>query len=179
MVVLSVIVGILLMMCGFYCIFAPLPTFLTFGVVIAILLLVYGIVGIVNVIRKRAEPITLIVDILAIIVGVIAIFSPAEGLLIDVILVYVVSAWFVIQGVISIVVSIKARKIQKGWVLGLILGIIGVIIGILSFFRPMIPAIAIGLMIGIFLIESGLNMIVFATAVDSGLDENQNQNQNQ
>jgi len=36
---------------------------------------------------------------------------------------YLFAAWFVVQGVVSIYVSIKSRHENKGWVLGLILGI--------------------------------------------------------
>lgn len=166
MVVLSIIVGILLMMGGIACLFSPGATFLASGYVVAILLLIYGIVGIVNVVRKRAHPVMLIVDILAIIIGIIAIIKPGSTLAIDVLMTYLLAAWFVVQGGVSIFVSIKARAVQSGWVFGLILGIIGVLLGIYSFFNPMVSALAIGILIGIYLIEAGLSMIVLATAVD-------------
>ena len=154
------------MMGGIACLFSPGMTFLNTGYVIAILLLIYGIVGIINVIKKRAHPVQLVVDILAIIVGVMAIFRPMNTLVIDAILAYLVSAWFVIQGGISIFVSIRAKAYRKNWYWGLILGIIGLIVGIYSFFHPMVSAITIGILIGIYLIQAGLNMIVLATAVD-------------
>ncbi len=166
MVVLSIIVGILLMMGGIACLFSPGATFLASGYVVAILLLIYGIVGIVNVVRKRAHPVMLIVDILAIIIGIIAIIKPGSTLAIDVLMTYLLAAWFVVQGGVSIFVSIKARSYQSGWVFGLILGIIGVLLGIYSFFNPMVSALAIGILIGIYLIEAGLSMIVLSTAVD-------------
>lgn len=166
MVFLSVIVGVLLMMGGIACLFSPGMTFLNTGYVIAILLLIYGIVGIINVIKKRAQPVELVVDILAIIVGVLGIFRPMDTLVIDAILAYLVAAWFVIQGGISIFVSIRAKAYRKNWYWGLILGIIGLIVGIYSFFHPMVSAITIGILIGIYLIQAGLNMIVLATAVD-------------
>ena len=172
MVVLSIIVGVLLMMAGIACLFSPGATFLASGYVLAILMLIYGIVGIVNVIRKKAHPAMLVVDLLAVIIGVIAILKPGTTLAIDILMTYLVAAWFVIQGGISIYVSIKARAYQSGWVFGLILGIIGVLLGAYSFFNPMVSALAIGILIGIYLIEAGLSMIVLATAVES-VDEQQ------
>ena len=51
MVVLSIIAGVILTMGGIACLFSPGETFLATGYFIAILLLIFGIVGIINVIR--------------------------------------------------------------------------------------------------------------------------------
>ena len=171
MVVLSVIVGIILIMGGIACLFSPAATFLQTGYFIAILMLIYGIVGIVNVIKKREHPLTLIMHILAIIIGIFAIFRPMSTLVLDTILAYTVAAWFVIQGVVTIYLSITVRKAAKGWVWGLIMGIIGMLLGIYSFVHPTLSALMIGILIGIYLIEAGLNMIVLAVAVDSEIDQ--------
>ena len=171
MIVLSVIVGIILMLGGISCLFSPAATFFSTGYFIAILMLVYGIVGIINVIRKRALPITLIADILAIIVGIFAIFRPMNTLVIDAILAYLVAAWFVIHGAISIYASIMVRKTANGWYWGLIMGIIGLLVGIYSFFHPMVSALMIGILIGIYLMEAGLSMIVFATTIESDINQ--------
>ena len=48
MSVLSIVFGILLVICGFACMFTPLATFLSTGYYLLILLLVYGIFGIVR-----------------------------------------------------------------------------------------------------------------------------------
>ena len=167
MLILSVILGILLMFGGFRCLFHPAAAFLETGYFIAILLFVYGIIGIANVIRKRAQAIELIVHIPAIIIGIIAFFRPGTTLAFDAVILYLVAAWFMAQGAVSIYVSIKAKPYKKGWYWGLILGILGLILGIYSFAHPMVSVFAIGMLIGIYLIETGLNMIVLATAIDS------------
>ena len=84
---------------------------------------------------------------------------------------YLFAAWFVVQGVVSIYVSIKSRHENKGWVLGLILGIIGTLLGIISLIQPLISALAIGILISIYLIEAGLSMIVLAAAVNQNRDD--------
>ena len=170
MIVLSIICGIILVVAGFTCIFSPLGTFLASGYLVAILLLIYGIVGIVNVVKKKVHPAMLIVYILGIIVGIVSIFRPGAPLVIDAVMVYVFAAWFVVQGIISIYVSIVSRHDNRGWVFGLIIGIIGVLLGIFSFFNPMISAVAIGLLIGIYLIEAGISLMVFSTAVEAADD---------
>ena len=165
MVVLSVIAGALLIIGGVACLFHPAATFFETGYFLAILMLVYGVVGIINVIRKRAEAIELLVHIPAVIIGVIAIIRPGTTLVLDGMMVYLVAAWFVIQGVVSIYLSIKVRRIQSGWIWGLILGILGLVLGIYSFIHPMVSALTIGILVGFYLIEAGLNMIVISTAL--------------
>ena len=155
------------MMGGVVCLFNPGETFLAAGYVMTILLLIYGIIVIVRVIQKKSQPLELIPSILAVIIGIIAIFRPGTTLVIDGLMAILFAAWFIVQGIISIYVSIASRKIQKGWIwiCGLIIGIISLLLGILSFVQPLVSAVAIGILIGIYLIEAGLNMIVLATAV--------------
>lgn len=162
MVVLSVIVGVLLMICGFSCMMSPGATFFETGYFIAILMLVYGIIGIINVIGKRVPAVELIIHIPALVIGIISMIKPGTTLLIDAMMIYFVASWFLIQGVISIYVSLKVKGIKKSWIWGLILGILGVILGIYSFFHPMVAALTIGFLIGFYFIEVGLDMIALA-----------------
>lgn len=170
MVVLSIIMGVLLIMGGVSCLFHPAATFFETGYFLAILMLVYGVVGIVNVVRKRAQPIELLVHIPAIIIGVIAFLRPGTTLVVDAMMVYLVAAWFVVQGLVSIYLAIRVKRIRSGWYWGLILGILGVILGIYSFVHPLVSVLTIGILVGTYLIESGLNMIVLATAVEASVD---------
>ena len=163
MLLLTLIFGIILMIGGFSCLFHPAATFLKTGYFMTILLLVYGIIGIIRVVRKKAHPLQLIPSILAVVVGIMAVFRPGTTLLMDGLMVYLFALWFVIQGIISIYVSIKAKGVTSGWYWGLIIGIIALLLGIYSFFHPMMSVISIGILVGIYLIETGLNMIILAT----------------
>ena len=174
MTVLSIICGVLLMIGGFSCMFRPAATFFNTGYFMTILLLVYGVIGIVNVIKKEAHPLQLAVDIPAVIVGVLAIFRPGTTLLFDGFMVYLFAAWFVLQGIISIYVSYSARSFKKGWFWGLLLGIIGVILGVYSFFHPMVSVVSIGFLVGFYLVQAGLDMIVLAAAVNSASESGNN-----
>lgn len=165
MTVLSVILGVLLIFAGFSCMFTPLVTFLSTGYFITILLLVYGIMGIVRFCKKEAGGLELAVSILAVLTGVIALFRPGQTLIIDGMLLYFIAAWMLIQGVMSIVLSIRVRKESKGWFWGLIAGILGVIVGVISFSNPILTALGTGVMIGIYFIESGFDMIVLGCAL--------------
>ena len=167
MTVLSFICGAVLLITGISCMLRPAATFFNTGYFMTILLLVYGITGIVNVIKKKAYPLRLAVDIPAILIGVIALFRPGTTLLFDSFMVYLFALWFVLQGLLSVYISYSARKIRKGWIWGLILGILGIILGIYSFFHPVVSVISIGLLVGFYLIQAGLDMIVLAAAADT------------
>jgi len=170
MTVISIILGILLIFAGFSCMFTPLATFLSTGYFITILLLVYGIMGIVRFCKKEAGGLELVVSILAVLAGVFALFRPGQRLLIDGLVLYFIATWLIIQGVISIVLSIQVRKERKGWVWGLIAGILGVVAGILSFAHPVLTALGAGVMIGLYFVQSGFDMIVLGCAVGAVKD---------
>ena len=96
MVVLSVILGVLLMIGGFACIFTPLATFFTTGYFLCALMLVFGIVGIVRAFQKKADVFEIIVSILAIIVGLIALFRPGSSLVFDGVILIFIACWFLV-----------------------------------------------------------------------------------
>ena len=145
MVVLSVILGVLLMIGGFACIFTPLATFFTTGYFLCALMLVFGIVGIVRAFQKKADVFEIIVSILAIIVGLIALFRPGSSL-------------------VMIVEGVKSRATNSHWWVNLIVGILGIIVGIIAFANPMFTAITAGILLGLFFIQIGITLISLAFA---------------
>lgn len=174
MKVVTIILGVLLAILGIVCIFSPGSTFLATGYLLAILLLVYGIIGIINVARKYSSPISLFASIPAVIIGVIAVFFPGSAEAFDILLLYLFAAWLVVQGIVNIIMSIRTRIFNRAWVFELILGIISVIVGGYSFAHPQISAFAIGILVGIYLIEIGISMIVIAAAarnIEDAVDE--------
>ena len=166
MMVLSIILGIILIIGGISCMFTPVTTFLATGYLMCAMMLIYGIVGIVRGIRKEAKAIEIVVSVLAIIVGLIALFRPGDTLVFDGVMVYMISAWILLKGIVSIVLAIQARKIDDYWFLGLISGILGVILGVYSFVHPQLVVVTTGILIGFYFIESGINMIVLSAFID-------------
>ena len=115
MVVLSVILGVLLMIGGFACIFTPLATFFTTGYFLCALMLVFGIVGIVRAFQKKADVFEIIVSILAIIVGLIALFRPGSSLVFDGVILIFIACWFLVEGIAMIVEGVKSRATNRHW----------------------------------------------------------------
>jgi uncharacterized membrane protein HdeD (DUF308 family) len=126
------------------------------------MMLFYGIVGLVRAFRRETDPLEIITSVLAIIVGLIALFRPGSSLVFDSMMINLTAAWFLVMGVVSIVVAFKLRRVVDYWWLGLISGILGVILGIYSFMHPSVVAVSSGILIGFHFIETGITMIVMA-----------------
>ncbi len=164
MKILTAILGIILVVLGFLCMFTPLSTFLATGYLIFICMLVFGIVGIIRMIAtKIVRPLNLIVSILAIIFGIIAMVYPGSTLVFDGLVIYLMAIWFLVYGVFAIIQAIRARKVQKGWGWGIAAGIFGIITGILAIGHPIAAMVAAGIMIGFFFIETGWGLLAFGS----------------
>ena len=168
MKVVSYILGVIMVIGGVICLFNPESTVLATGYIMAILLLLFGIIGIVNVIRKRLLPISLLASIPAAIIGIIAVIRPGTTLIFDAFMIYLFAGWYVVQGISSIIMAVQSRRFVRGWGFALAMGIISVILGIYAFIYPEISLFAIGIMIGIFLIETGIDVIVITATISTG-----------
>ena len=164
MTVLSIIIGILMIICGVSCMFTPLITFLDAGYFIVILVAVYGVTGIVKGIAEKKFGLSFVFSILSVIFGVAVLFFPKLMLLTDGVLIYMTAAWFVLMGFVAVFSSLGVRKVtgSKLWILQLIFGIIGILLGCYSFFHPAVVAISIGFLIGFYFVEAGITMLVTA-----------------
>lgn len=165
MTVISIILGILLIFAGISSMCTPFLTFLAAGYFIGIIMLVYGVAGIVRAFQKTAGAFEVIMSILAIIVGVFAMIRPGSTLMIDVMLLYFVAFWFTLRGIMSIVMAFQVKSVSKSWFWWLILGILFLALGCYSFAHPAVPALATGLLIGFYFLETGIDMIVSALTI--------------
>lgn len=171
MKVLSYIMGGILIIGGIICLFDPADTFLSTGYIMAIMFLVFGIIGIVNVILKRTPAISLLASIPATIIGIIAIVRPGTTLVFDAFMIYLFAAWYVLQGITTMIMAIQMKGRVRGWGFPLAIGIISIVLGIYTFVYPSIAVIAIGIMIGIFLIETGIDLIAITSIIGAAVDQ--------
>ena len=167
MTVLFVIFGILMVACGFSCIFTPLLTFMQTGYFIVILIVAFGIVGIIKAIVEKRFGINFVFDILSVLLGIAMISFPESLLFTEGVMLIMTAIWFVLMGIVTIVDSITiTRKFGSGiWILQLIFGILAVLVGGYSFFHPMLVAVSLGVLIGIFFIETGCNLLFSGIAL--------------
>ncbi|MCR4908606.1 MAG: DUF308 domain-containing protein [Lachnospiraceae bacterium] len=172
MTVVSIILGVILIIGGFSCMMTPGQTLLSTGYFLGIMMFVYGIFGIIKAFQKRNTILETVVSVLAVIVGLVALFRPGSTLAIDAFIVFMTAFWFLFRGILSVVLSIRMKDVNKNWIWGLILGIICAILGLYSFAHPYVTALAVGFLIGFYFIEAGIDLIFSATLLKSVTDGN-------
>ena len=102
--VLSVIIGILMLICGVSCMCTPLVTFMDAGYFIVIMVAVYGVIGIVRAIAEKHFGAGFVFSILSVIFGV-TVLRPAGMAMVNGVKLNVVSDGEFIESGADIVVS--------------------------------------------------------------------------
>lgn len=169
MATLIMILGILMVIFGALCAFTPLATLTAAGFFIAAVLIVSGVMGIISGIRYRFYGLNFVVSLLALALGVIAVLRPGGIEAIDRLLIILFAIWLLVRGCTSISVSLRLKKlrISSDWIWGFIIGVLAIALGIVSFIQPVIPAMTIGILIGLFFIEEGINTIAMGRVARS------------
>lgn len=164
MTVLFMILGFILIATGFSCFFTPLATFLSYGYLIAIIATIYGILGIVQGIRYKRFGVGFVFGIISVIFGICLLVFPRFLLITDALMIYLTAAWFVLMGIVNIIMAVTVTKAtgSKIWILHLIIGILAILLGCYAFFHPAVMAVSIGILIGLFFIETGFTLVFSA-----------------
>jgi len=163
---LFLIEGIILALLGVAAIAVPWIATLAFTLVLGWLFLISGIVGLVTTFWMRGMPgfwWSLFSAIIAIAAGLILLTSPVSGALS---LTFVLIAFFVIEGIVTIMYAIEHRNQLSGrWGWMLASGVVDLILaGIIFAGLPGTAAWALGLLVGINLVFGGTAMIGMALA---------------
>lgn len=162
--VLVLIEGIVLLVLGAAAIAVPPLATLAVAVFFGWLFLVSGIVGVVTTFWLRHAPgfvWSLLSAVLAIVVGAALVGWPASGALS---LTLVVTAFFFIEGVASIMFALEHKRSLSGrWGWMLVSGIVDLVLGVLLVAGfPGASLWLIGLMVGINLVFGGISLIAMA-----------------
>lgn len=166
-----VILGVLTILGGISLMATPLLTFMSAGYYIIILFFIWGIFGIVRGIAEKRYNKEFFFSILSLILGIVGFAVPGAAAMNNSVLLYLAAGWFIIHGVLSIISAIGNREKDDSaliMILGIILGILEVILGIYSIVHPGILAVNLGILIGFYFIESGVNTIVTGMAESKG-----------
>jgi uncharacterized membrane protein HdeD (DUF308 family) len=163
---LFLIEGVILALLGVAAIAVPWIATLAFTLVLGWLFLISGIVGLVTTFWMRGMPgfwWSLFSAIIGIAAGIILLTSPVSGALS---LTFVLIAFFVIEGIVTIMYAIEHRNQLSGrWGWMLASGIVDLILaGVIFAGLPGTAAWALGLLVGINLVFGGTAMIGMALA---------------
>lgn len=164
--VLFLVEGIVLVVLGLAAIILPPIATIAFTILIGWLFLISGIMGLITTFWARQAPgfwWALISAIIAIAVGIVLLIWPISG---SISLTLVLIAFFVVEGIVSIMYAIDHRNQLSGrWGWMLISGIIDLILAAIIFAGLPASAIwALGLLVGINLLFGGTALIGMALA---------------
>lgn len=164
-----VIIGVLMILGGFILLATPLMTFISAGYFIIILFFILGIFGVVQGTKNKRYDKEFIFAVLSLIMGVVGLVVPGAAAINNYVLLYMAAAWFIIHGILSIIAAIGKNKQNTGaMVLGVAMGILELIIGGYSLTHPTSLAVSLGVLIGFYFIESGVNLIITGSDVCRG-----------
>ena len=172
MKIATIIFGVLLVISGIYCMFAPVATYAALGSVIGVSMLVEGVASVIawNHLRKAglANGWALAEAIISIVLGIVLLGSTAMQFAIDMFIAYLIAVWLVFAGIARIVAAIALRnslgkELGRGWILQLVLGVLIVICGVLSIFNPLSVMASVGLMLGMSIVFVGAGLIASGT----------------
>ena len=170
--ILTILLGVLIVIGGLYCVFYPGLTYLGIGYVIGVSMLLDAL-GRFHAwwqFKKagEADGWMLTGAIFSAIFGLVLIGNNAAQLSVDVFIAYMIGIWILTHAVITIIRAFRARKFHKKlntifvgkyWWIGLLTGILMCIFAILSLMNPGVIMAAIGTFIGLGVIVVGANLI--------------------
>jgi uncharacterized membrane protein HdeD (DUF308 family) len=161
---LFLVEGIILTLLGIAAIVVPPLGGLFVTVFLGWLFLIAGIVGIIATLRARKAPgfgWSLLSGIVAVIAGGVLLWNPLQGL---VTLTLVLTAFFIVDGILIIVLAITHRRQLSGkWEWMMVNGVIDLILAaIIISGLPGTLAWALGLIVGIDMLFGGASLIAIA-----------------
>lgn len=173
--IITILIGIVMIVTGIYCLFTPVMTYMTLGYIVGFNMVADAIGGIVTWSSRKkegeADGWTLAGAIISLLFGVVLLGSTAMQLAVDAVIVYIAAAWLVVIGILRIVHASRVHKLRKAldaeiigkrWWLMMLIGILLVIGGVLSFINPTGLIIAIGILFGLNIIVAGAHLIAVA-----------------
>ena len=173
--VLSVILGILMIIGGIYCMINPVHTYLGIGYVIGVVMLLDAISRLYAWWQYRktgdADGWMLAGAILSLLFGLTLIIDVAAQLSADIFIAYVAAIWILIRALITIIRAIRARKFHKtfdtqflgkNWWIRLLIGALMLVFAILSLMDPTRVMAAVGTFIGLGIVVAGAETVTIA-----------------
>ncbi len=162
--VLFLVEGVVLVILGTTAIVIPPLATLAVTILLGWLFLVSGVMGLVSTFWLRQAPgfwWALISAVLGIVVGVMLLVSPVQGALS---LTYVLVAFFVIEGIATIMFALDHKRALSGrWVMLLLSGIVDLVLATMIITGlPSTAAWAIGLLVGINMVFGGVALATMA-----------------
>jgi uncharacterized membrane protein HdeD (DUF308 family) len=162
--VLFLVEGVVLLVLGATAIALPVLATVAFTIILGWVFLVSGVIGLFTTIWMRGAPgfwWSLVSAVLGIVVGLLLLAQPLTG---AVSLTFVLIAFFIIEGIASIMFALDHKRELSGrWAWMLVSGFIDLVLAVMIFAGlPSSAAWAIGLLVGINMVFGGAALIALS-----------------
>jgi len=158
--------GVVMIVLGGFAVLLPNIATLAIEILIGSLFLFGGLIRLLSLARCRGIPghgWSVVLALLATILGVVLLAQPAQGALT---LTMVLVGFFILEGVLSVVIGLAIRATVRGWGWTVLSGIVDLVLAYLIWRGwPDSAAWAIGLLVGINMFFLGLSLAMTAIAV--------------
>ena len=175
---MTIFMGVLLTIGGFFCMLTPLSTFRTIGWVIGVVLLIAGINMVADYFgHRKGGGVTswdLLGGILTIILSLFILYRHGyAGNLLDELIVILFGVWMLLSGMFRIAGGVKLKQLgESSWIWIIIGGVVSVLLGVYGLVNPYVFKFALGWMLGFFIIMQGINMLTLAFAMGNNKGDN-------
>jgi len=169
MKILLWVLGGLMAVCGVLLAGTPLMTFWETSYFFIVLLIVYGFAAILRGITKKSFDTSFLFGILSLAVGLAILFVPGLKFMTSTTIIYMLAVWFLLQGAVTLTMGIRGKK--KGdettkWLGNLVMAVLCLVLGIYSLFHPVALAFSVGMLLGIYFIVSGINLVILGFQIE-------------
>ena len=175
--VLGVILGVLLVALGIWCMLTPVKTYSALAWLIGLAMIVDGVSSIAVWFQLRQQDMdnvwTLVAAIISVILGIILTISLAAQIVVDFLIVVLAAIWLIAMGAMRIAAGMRLRAIHvkggvedigKRWWLAVVMGVLVMLVGILSLFDPIVLMLGIGMFMGGCIVVAGVSAIGIAAS---------------
>ena len=169
MKILLWILGILMSVCGVLLAGTPLLTFWETNYFFVVLLIVYGFAAILRGFTKKEFDTCFLFGVLSLVAGLAILFIPGLKFMTSSTIIYMLAVWFLLQGAVTLTMGLRGKK--KGvetskWLGNLVMAVLCFILGIYSLFHPVALAFSVGMLIGIYFVISGVNLVLLGFQIE-------------
>lgn len=178
--ILVILLGIILVAGGVFCLFQPVATFLTTGYVLGVLILCDAVASIVAWIdAKKYVNISgwyLCGAVVSLIFGILVVLNVKMQFAVDMAVIYLVCAWMILAAIVRIVLAVRIKKVNdvlpdtfknSRWIGLLLVGILMIVFACICMAQPGIMSVLLGVLISCSIIFNGVALITLGSYIPS------------
>lgn len=170
--ILTTVIGVLIAFAGLICLIKPGIAAVVVAYAVSVALIVGGIIFLVNYYgRKKGQKWQVFAAVVMEIFGVVLLFNAVEDIFSVRFIAVMTGFVILLAGVGGIFGAVKLKKMDRPWIITMIIGVVSAAIGVFAVINPFRGYFMLNLMFSLSLIAQGVNFIVTGAAVEKKPEE--------